>query len=73
VGWPLIAVFVKRLHDLNVSGWWMIAMLALPPISKMVGVNSLILFLVPTILLGLIAGTTGANRFGNDPIAHSGI
>ena len=72
VGWPLIAVFVKRLHDLNVSGWWMIAMLALSPISKMVGVNSLILFLVPTILLGLIAGTTGANRFGNDPIAHGG-
>jgi uncharacterized membrane protein YhaH (DUF805 family) len=73
VGWPLIAVFAKRLHDLNVSGWWMVAMLALPPVSKMVGVNSLILFLVPIIFLGLIAGTAGANRFGNDPLARSGI
>jgi uncharacterized membrane protein YhaH (DUF805 family) len=73
VGWPLIAVFAKRLHDLNVSGWWMVAMLALPPFSKMVGVNFLILFLVPTILLGLFAGTAGDNRFGSDPLARSGI
>ena len=73
VGWPLVAVFVKRLHDLNVSGWWMIAMLALPPLSKMVGVNSLLLFLAPIILLGLFAGTAGDNRFGRDPLAQAGI
>ena len=72
-GWPLITVFVKRLHDLNVSGWWMVAMLPLSPLSKMLGVNSLILFLVPIILLGLFAGTAGDNRFGSDPLARRRI
>jgi uncharacterized membrane protein YhaH (DUF805 family) len=72
VGWPLIAVFVKRLHDLNVSGWWMVAMLALSPVSKMVGVDVLILYLVPIILLGLFRGTAGDNRFGSDPLARRG-
>lgn len=71
VGWPLIAVFAKRLHDLNVAGWWMIAMLAVPPISKMLGANPLILFLLAIVLLELIPGTTGSNRFGNDPLARS--
>jgi uncharacterized membrane protein YhaH (DUF805 family) len=70
VGWPLITVFVKRLHDLNVSGWWMAAMLALPPLSKMLGLNLLILYLVPILLLGVFAGTAGANRFGSDPLAR---
>ena len=72
VGWPLIAVVVKRLHDLNVSGWWMVAMLALPPFSKVTGVDLAILFLVPTVLLGLLAGTAGDNRFGSDPLARRG-
>ena len=72
VVWPLITVFVKRLHDLNVSGWWMVAMLALPPLSKMTGVDLSILFLVPTVLLGLIVGTAGDNRFGSDPLARRG-
>jgi uncharacterized membrane protein YhaH (DUF805 family) len=70
VGWPLITVFVKRLHDLNVSGWWMAGMLALPPLSKMLGVNLSILYLVPILLLGLFAGTAGDNRFGSDPLAR---
>ena len=72
VGWPLIAVVVKRLHDLNVSGWWMVAMLALPPLSKVTGVNPLILYLVPIVLLGLVAGTAGDNRFGSVPLARRG-
>jgi uncharacterized membrane protein YhaH (DUF805 family) len=72
VGWPLIAVFVKRLHDLNVSGWWMVAVLALPPFSKMTGVSLSILVLTPTVLLGLFAGTAGDNRFGSDPLARRG-
>jgi uncharacterized membrane protein YhaH (DUF805 family) len=58
---------------LNVSGWWMGAMLALSPLSKMLGVNSLILFLVPIILLGLFAGTAGDNRFGSDPLVRRRI
>ncbi|MES1149052.1 MAG: DUF805 domain-containing protein [Bradyrhizobium guangdongense] len=70
VGWPLITVFVKRLHDLNLSGWWMTAMLALPPLSKMLGVNLLLLCLVSVLVLGIVAGTPGDNRYGSDPVAR---
>ena len=50
----------------------MVAMLALPPLSKATGVDLGILFLVPTVLLGLFAGTPGDNRFGSDPFARRG-
>src|ERR1043166_8142933 len=26
--WPLLMLYVKRLHDLNMSGWWLIAFFA---------------------------------------------
>ena len=73
VGWPLIAVVVKRLHDLNVSGWWMAAVLAFPSVAKLLGVNLLILYLLAIVLLGLFAGTAGDNRFGSDPLARRRI
>jgi uncharacterized membrane protein YhaH (DUF805 family) len=28
--WPFISIFVKRLHDLNISGWWLVAAAAMP-------------------------------------------
>ncbi|MGH6643316.1 MAG: DUF805 domain-containing protein, partial [Bradyrhizobium sp.] len=70
VGWPLIAVVVKRLHDFNVSGWWMAAVLAFPSVAKLLGINLLLLYLLAIVLLGLFAGTAGDNRFGSDPLAR---
>ncbi|MCY4642540.1 MAG: DUF805 domain-containing protein [Gammaproteobacteria bacterium] len=51
---PFLAVSVRRLHDRNVSGWWML--LNLVPI---VGI-------IPTLILFILPGTKGANRFGPD-------
>lgn len=53
---PSIAVGVRRLHDTNRSGWWML--LSLIPIANLV----LIVFLAQ-------AGTDGENRFGPVPLA----
>jgi len=54
---PSLAVGVRRLHDTDRSGWWLL--IALVPI---VGSIVLIVFFV-------LEGTRGSNRFGADPLA----
>jgi Predicted membrane protein len=49
---PYIAVFVRRLHDTDRTGWWML--LAFIPV---IGVIVLIVF-------GVLEGTKESNRFG---------
>lgn len=71
--WPLTAIFVKRLHDFNASGWWLVGMAALPPLSKMMSINLTILYLVVVAVLGLIPGARGSNRFGVDPLVRGGL
>jgi uncharacterized membrane protein YhaH (DUF805 family) len=52
---PTLAVAVRRLHDTDKTGWWLL--IGLVPI---VGAIVLIVFFV-------IDGTPGANRFGPSP------
>ncbi len=56
---PYIAVAVRRLHDTNRSGWWML-LYFLPPVGNIV---LLIWFCTPS--------TPGTNSFGPMPIAIS--
>ncbi|WP_343726780.1 DUF805 domain-containing protein [Burkholderia seminalis] len=51
-----LAVTVKRLHDIDKSGWW--ALLLVVPIA-----GAIALF----VMNGFIAGTPHANRFGEPP------
>jgi uncharacterized membrane protein YhaH (DUF805 family) len=53
---PGIAVSIRRLHDLDRSGWWLL--IAFVPL---VGFIVLIVFYCTK-------GTSGANRFGPDPL-----
>ena len=50
---PSLGLSVRRLHDINFSGWWVL--LGLIPV---VGVIALIVF-------ACIPGTDGENRYGN--------
>jgi uncharacterized membrane protein YhaH (DUF805 family) len=52
---PALAVGVRRLHDTDKSGWWLL--IGLVPF---VGAIVLLVFFVK-------AGTPGTNRFGHDP------
>ena len=52
---PSIAVAVRRLHDTNRSGWWLL--IALIPF---IGALVLLVFYV-------LPGTVGSNKFGEDP------
>lgn len=54
---PSIAAGVRRLHDTDRSGWWMLIVL-IPLIGGLV----LLVFMV-------LEGTQGENRFGPDPKA----
>ncbi|WP_448203972.1 DUF805 domain-containing protein [Azospirillum sp. sgz302134] len=56
--WPSLAVGVKRWHDRNKSGWWMLIMFI-----------PLLGFLWTIVECGFLRGTEGPNRFGDSPVA----
>ena len=52
---PSLCVTVRRLHDVNKSGWWML--IALTCIG-----------LIPLIIWEATKGTSGSNEYGDDPL-----
>lgn len=67
--WPFVAITVKRLHDLNLSGWWALLILAAPFAARLIGIYPSTLLLFGFLLLSTLSGTSGDNRFGTDPRA----
>lgn len=73
-----IAVGIKRLHDCDKSGWWLLVFYLLPGLlsgAAMSMDDSIILNLLSfavsiwgLVQLGFLRGTVGPNRFGPDPI-----
>jgi uncharacterized membrane protein YhaH (DUF805 family) len=53
---PSLAVGARRLHDMNVSGWWQLLHLS--------GIGSLFLY-----IWMMFAGSLGANRYGEPVVA----
>ena len=56
--WPTFALYTKRWHDRDKSGWW--SLIILVPIIG--GIWALV-------ECGFLHGTEGPNSFGDDPIA----
>lgn len=56
--YPSLAVYTKRWHDRNKSGWWSLIMFI--PIVGAIWV---------LVELGIMRGTDGENRYGPDPLA----
>jgi uncharacterized membrane protein YhaH (DUF805 family) len=52
-----LAVYAKRWHDRDKSGWW--SLIALVPVIGAVWI---------IVELGILEGTRGPNRFGPDPL-----
>ncbi|TRD12171.1 DUF805 domain-containing protein [Erythrobacter insulae] len=59
---PGIAVVVRRLHDRDMSGWWYLGFIVASFIP-LIGLVASIAFIV----VMLLPGTPGPNRFGPDP------
>ena len=56
LAWPCIAISVKRLHDIDFRGWWVL-------VNLVPGIGSLVMLVVN----GVVPGTQGPNRFGPKP------
>ena len=81
---PTVSVSTRRLHDRDLSGWWQ----ALPAALMLPGLIGLAadaewLYIVAALAVGIasiglmvvyaLKGTSGANRFGPDPLDDSGV
>jgi uncharacterized membrane protein YhaH (DUF805 family) len=53
---PYLSVWIRRLHDLDRTGWWVLI--------AFTGIGIILL-----IVWFCMKGTTGPNRFGPDPLA----
>lgn len=58
---PSVAVGVRRLHDLDRSGWWLLIMLI-----PLLGTLLLLIYFC-------LRGTVGPNRFGPDPLDNAAL
>lgn len=56
--WVLLAAGVKRFHDRDKSGWWMLI--------NLVPVAGHVWYLIEC---GFLPGTTGPNKYGPDPLS----
>lgn len=54
---PLNFLLIRRLHDLNLNGWWIILPIIIP-----LGYFPFILYLI------CIKGSKGTNRYGDNPL-----
>jgi uncharacterized membrane protein YhaH (DUF805 family) len=57
--WPSLVVTIKRWHDRNKSGWWILINLV-PVVGDIWSV----------VENGFLKGTPGENRFGPNPVAQ---
>jgi uncharacterized membrane protein YhaH (DUF805 family) len=82
LGWVVVAVASKRLHDRGKSGWWLLLFVVAPLLLVEAGVptanetarmvfayEAFALHLWSFVELGCRRGTRGANRYGPDPVA----
>ncbi len=71
--WVQICLTVKRLHDLNHSGWWMLAVFGFSLVSGFADTAEMLglVLNIPIIIYGLYLlfwpGTAGDNQYGPDP------
>jgi uncharacterized membrane protein YhaH (DUF805 family) len=81
-GWFYAIASIKRLHDRNKSGWWMILFIVAPGLYVQFGdllhgsgirffvrLAALIAFIWGFVEMACLKGTSGPNRFGPDPLA----
>lgn len=77
--WVGIALGVKRLHDRNKSGWWLVLFWLLPAIlqgiGEYVGTLGIVLMIAAFAIsiwglveIGFLRGTVGPNQYGPDPL-----
>lgn len=67
---PSLAVTVRRLHDRNMTGWYLVGLIVAVVVLSMIPLIGPILVLVLEIgyiVVLALPGTPGANKYGADP------
>jgi uncharacterized membrane protein YhaH (DUF805 family) len=80
--WVYAVTSIKRLHDRNKSGWWIVPFVVAPGLfgrfedwlgdssaAAVLGLAVFVLYVWGFIELAFLKGTHGPNRFGPDPLA----
>ena len=81
--WVYAATSVKRLHDRNKSGWWLLLFFVLPGLYSqfggrleqdswfgfLLGTNAFVFSVWGFVEMYCLRGSMGTNRFGADPLA----
>nr|WP_094893105.1 DUF805 domain-containing protein [Bradyrhizobium amphicarpaeae]AWM03754.1 DUF805 domain-containing protein [Bradyrhizobium amphicarpaeae] len=81
--WIFLATAIKRLHDRDRSGWWMIPFFLMPGLFSQfsdllpdgnwtlaLSLTASTLWLWGLVEMFIVPGTSGENRFGPDPLAE---
>ncbi|GKQ53239.1 DUF805 domain-containing protein [Bradyrhizobium sp. Ce-3] len=85
--WVYIAVSIKRLHDRDKSGWWMIPFFAIPGLMSQfggrlpdesywviaAGTIVFVLYIWGFIELAFLRGTSYPNRYGRNPLGKTHV
>lgn len=60
---PSISLTVRRLHDINLSGWFTLYMLIMliPVIGEAIAI-------IISIVIGVVQGSAESNKFGENPV-----
>mgnify|MGYP004698948187 FL=1 len=60
---PSISLTVRRLHDINLSGWFTLYMLIMliPVIGEAIAI-------IISIVIGVVQGSAESNKFGGNPV-----
>ena len=79
--WVYAAVTIKRLHDRNKSGWWLVPFIVATGLhsrfedwlgdswtAALIGLAVFIVFIWGIVEMYCLKGTRGPNRFGPDPL-----
>jgi uncharacterized membrane protein YhaH (DUF805 family) len=70
---PSLAVTVRRLHDRNVSGWYLLGFIVVVGVlSQIAGLGRILVVLLEIAYVVFLAlpGTPGTNKYGPDPLGH---
>lgn len=72
--WWEVVLYIRRLHDLNLSGWWVLVTVPCyftPLVSNMpLNIGLWVLNLGTLLILCIVRGSRGANRFDADPASY---